>query len=199
MNQKDPLAGLREDLNNGRLTSLTWPVSQYPECPVKPGDEYKLRSCRIVITSANKMRRGGVESWLVLFDRHGPERTYLLGKAGGYVEDPKAAMTAQADCNAGSQEEAWRQNPANLGPPPEPEAVPPHIVDSLPSTKATRMRHQQQKDEENQERSKRKDAERRIRDHSRHVFKDLPADKLDIAVERISAQMRQICLELKQS
>lgn len=197
MNASDPLAGLREELNSGALTSLMWPVTVYSECPVKQGESFKLRSCRIAITSTQKIRRAGISYWLALFDRHGPERMYLLGKSGGYVEDSKAAMTAQADLNAGSQEEAWRGNPANLGPPPEPEAVPPHIVDQLPSTKASQMRHKKQKDEESQEDRERKDAERALRDQIRHAFRDIPAASYAEAASRISGSVREIGSSLK--
>lgn len=191
VNQSDPLAGRREELNDGSLTSMMWPVAQYPDCPVKQGESFRLRSCRITFTSTREIKRKGYRYWLGLFDRHGPERTYLLGRNGGYVEDPKAAMTAQADMNAGSPREIWRENPMNLGPPPEPEAVPPHVVDQLPATKASRMSHMKQKDDEKQIEQARKEKERTLRDRIRHAFNDLSPDKYDEVADRIAAAIKE--------
>lgn len=197
MNSSDPFAGRREEINDGSLTSFSWETKLWPVCPVEMGEEHKFRSCRIAITSVHKIQRSGVQFWLALFDRYDPERIYLLGKSGGYVDDPKAAMTAQHDINAGSQEEAWRGNPANLGPPPEPEAIPPHIVDQLPSVKASKMRHQMQKGEESQVAKQRKEAERTLRDQIRHAFQGLPAKNFAEATNRISSSVRETASALK--
>jgi hypothetical protein len=188
---------MREEINDGSVSALWWPVSLYPDCPVLPDDSFALRSCRVQITSTRQVRRDNQVFWMALFDRHGPERVYLLGKNGGYVEDSKAAMTAQMDVNAGSPRELWRDNPMNLGPPPEPEAVPPHVVDQLPSSKASKMRHQKQKGEEAQDAQDRKDGERRLRDQIRHVFRDIPPERVADATARISASIKDAAVATK--
>lgn len=48
---KDPLAGLREAINRG-ADVITWPDEH--GCPVKKGEEFKLRSCRVVIASTDR-------------------------------------------------------------------------------------------------------------------------------------------------
>ncbi len=131
----DPLAGQREAINNG-AESLLWP-SVDPEtgralaCPVKRGDVFELRTCRITITQVHRLGRAQGWQWRAGFlrtKRVAADRVHLLAKRGGYTDDPRLALSAT------EQEGDWREVPENLGPPPEPEAVPPEIVAELPTS-----------------------------------------------------------------
>lgn len=179
----DPLAGFREELNSGARTSLMWSVTEFPDCPVQQGDVFNLRSCTIEITSTRKIRRQGAQHWLALFDRSQPQRTYLLGKAGGYVEDPRESM---------------RDDPKS-GAPFEPEAVPPDEVDRLPSTQVAKARHKEQKDQERRMEKQCKDGEREIRDLVRRTLQNVPEDRREETIARIKNSVRDIASEIKRS
>lgn len=183
----DPLAGYREELNSGSRTTLTF--NGMEDCPVDEGDMFELRSCMIVITGKRRVKRDKRWWWIVTFDRSMPERVYLLGRSGGYVEDDKMAMGAQADQNAGSPSEIWRENPMNLGPPPEPEAVPPHEVDLLPSVQIARAKHERMKMTQQDQKRKLAEGVRSLRDLVRSRIRD---KSYEGATEMIDALKRDI-------
>lgn len=147
----DPLAGQREAINAG-AESLLWPSvdangKQLP-CPVKRGEVYELRTCRITITQVHRLGRAQDWQWRAGFirtKRVGADRVHLLAKKGGYTDDPRQALQMR------EQEGGWREVAENLGPPPEPEAVPPEIVAELPLSVEARVRYEREQEERRRE------------------------------------------------
>lgn len=130
---KDPLAGRRQDINEGRASALVWP-DQGKGCPVEVGQVFPLRSCRIEITRIERRRREGKWNWLAFFARYTPDRLHLLtrgaGSTGtGYItelKDEEQAQRAQDDPEAATlcaADPLGRPDP-NLRSAPEPEGVP---------------------------------------------------------------------------
>lgn len=73
----DPLKGQRKAVNERKASILRWPADT--ECPVEPGDRFKLQSCEIEIeTVSRKLVKGRPAEWHATFIRHEPDRTYLL-------------------------------------------------------------------------------------------------------------------------
>lgn len=147
----DPLAGQREAVNGG-AESLLWPSidakgNRLP-CPVKRGETFELRSCRITITKIHRLGRAQGWQWRAEFirtKRVAADRVHLLAKRGGYTDDPRQALQAR------EQEGGWREVAENLGPPPEPEAVPPEVVADLPLSVAARERYEAEQAERRRE------------------------------------------------
>lgn len=125
----DPLKGKREGLNSGELKQLTF-HDKGTGCPVKVGDVFKLRSCRIEITEIQRNQRGKGElaEWFFVaqFERFYQSKPYLLGPRG-YTHDPKQALKANRDLGDAQE--------------PEPEAVPPQEVGALEGSNDAYHRH----------------------------------------------------------
>lgn len=151
MKGKDPLAGQREAINEG-AESLLWPSRDADgkplACPVKRGESFELRTCRITITQVHRLGRAHDWQWRAGFirtKRLSADRVHLLAKRGGYTDDPRMALSAA------EQEGDWREVAENLGPPPEPEAVPPEIVAELPTSVVARERFEREREERRRE------------------------------------------------
>lgn len=128
----DPLKGVRNAINKGERTSLAWP-DEGKGCPVEVGQSFALRSCYIQIASTKRVRRGSKWLWTATFKRYVPERVRLLARGGGmdgrgYVDESRSAMAAQDADASTTLIELWRDNPLNLGPPPEPEGPPEDVL-----------------------------------------------------------------------
>lgn len=153
MSVGDPLAGKREAINARQIHVLHWPDTGQG-CPVKEGELYPLRSCAIEITQIRRIKRGrGEWLWQAHFRRmYRASRPYLLAAKGpgdeghGYVRDEKGALAA-----GNTDRPEWTPIEGESmpsGPPPEPEAIPPHEVEELPSSIAARARFHQLRSED---------------------------------------------------
>ncbi len=143
MTERDPLAGMRQAINDHELGTLLYPLfvgGQEQRCPVQPGEVFELRRCVIVITRIERTKRkSGERVWVALFDRYarnaGDERYLISRTTGKYTADPDEAIELGED--------VFHQSPAtldvveeddrtpahkNAGEPPEPEAVPPYEI-----------------------------------------------------------------------
>lgn len=169
----DPLAGKREEINNGNGTSLFWPDPHKKPCPVEIGQTFRLRSGGIEITRRERVKEKGMMFWRADFIRIGrPTKPYLLKRGGAYTHDPDLAMRSQDDwqsaptldtVNPDDRSEAHRA----LGQPPEPEGPAPQEVASLQKTMEARLLHRDQQRQERMEQNARTDARRvaaRMRD-----------------------------------
>ena len=148
MSRSDPLAGQRQAINEGARTSLTWP-DRGKGCPVAVHQLLELRTCHIEISRVQRIRRGSGWLWKAEFSRypkHG-DRVHILargaGNGHGYVHSPTAsAMTAQDQGAFTIASVEPMDNPGNLGPPPEPESVPPSEVGSFTGDALARRRYE---------------------------------------------------------
>jgi len=145
----DPLRGMRQAINEGRLRSLLWD-DDGGDCPVEVDEQFPLRSCLIVITKTHRIKRNSSRFWRAEFERYVPERRYMLargaGDGKGYVDDPDLAQREQAPDELA---EPYEPSPAervagvvggNDREPPEPEAVPPHEIENYTGSKLARAR-----------------------------------------------------------
>lgn len=143
---KDPLAGRREEINEGRANSLVW-LDGGNGCPVEEGQVIRLRSCSIEITKTvrfQKKQDWEYNDWpmpagwywraeFTTYRRLTPTR--FLAKRGGTTTDRKQAMAAQDDPEPGTlrviaddeRDPVAATQHANLGKAPE-AAVPHHEV-----------------------------------------------------------------------
>lgn len=152
MTPPDPIAGQREAINEGTSDALLFPyfdpaTSKVKPCPVKRGQEFELRACRITCGTPMRIGKHGAWQWRVPITRHQrvtADKVRLLDKRGGYTDDPRAALTA---ANL-SEDEHWREVPENLGPPPEPEAIDPELVASGPTAVGLQSRYEREQREQ---------------------------------------------------
>lgn len=135
----DPLQGQREKVNSGAKTRLVWEDAGDP-CPVKTGEVYELRSCSIEITKTHRSQTEGKVRWEAEFTRYnrGGDRVHILGASSGYTSSPMGAMKAQDDPDAAT---LVRLDSPNLGPEPEPEAVPPHEIGTYKGDAESQQRY----------------------------------------------------------
>lgn len=149
----DPLAGQREAINRGEVERLLWP-DEGKGCLVDVGDIFKLRTCHIEIVRRRRVQSGRNWFWRAEFTRRYPEgRVHLLDRKGSYTDDPEQALRAQDDPDAATIFTAEpMENPQNLSAPPEPEAIPPHEVATLPSSVAARARFEALRQHDEQQR-----------------------------------------------
>lgn len=120
---KDPLAGRRQDINEGRASGLEWP-DKGEGCPVEVGQTFALRSCWISITRIQRIQRKGGWKYLALFNRYTPDKVYLLAPTG-YTEDEEQALRAQHKTVHHPFDNLVDRN---LRQPPEPEGPPPEEI-----------------------------------------------------------------------
>jgi hypothetical protein len=146
----DPLAGKRQAINDGELTTLSWPMnSKGDSCPVDIGEILGLRSCTIEITRIERTKHKGKRTWIALFTRypHHADRPLLIPASGdGYTSDPKRALGLNEDVFHESpptidtiEEEDRSPAHKNAGEPPEPEVIPHQVVKS---SRGSRDAHQ---------------------------------------------------------
>lgn len=153
----DPLEGVRKKLNEGALDRLAWP-DKGKGSPVQAGDVYKLQSCHVQITHVRRTREKGKWVWVATFVTHRPEgKIYILGRRGGYVHDPAHALKAGGELHGSTTIDAVSLDERSeahkdYGDPPEPEAIPPHQVETLPTSAGARRRFDQQRRRLEQER-----------------------------------------------
>lgn len=149
---RDPIAGQREAINEGKADALLFTyfepgTTQIKACPVKRGDSFELRSCRITCGTPQRIGKHGRWEWRVPFVRHKrvtADKVRLLAPHGGYTDDPRGAMSAP---DTAPDDEHWREVAENTGPPPEPEAIDPEIIASLPATVAAQANYEREQRE----------------------------------------------------
>lgn len=150
------LPGERRAFNEGRISSVMRP-DRGEDCTFKVGEEFKLRSCRIVVRKAHRIKRDRKRYWRVEFDRYVPDRLYLLargaGDGHGYASDPDLAQRAQ-DPVPGERLEGPSPAEREVGlvggndrEPPEPEAVPPHEIADYKHSKQARALYEHEIEE----------------------------------------------------
>lgn len=143
----DPLAGVREQINEGELDVLVWP-DDGTGCPVEVGQVYPLRSCAIEITGTRRFQRGrGSWFWRATFERIYPSRRVYLLAARGAGDEGHGYTTEKGALESGDERPEWEPlegDTVPVGSPPEPEAVPPHEVKDLPTSIASRRRYEEQ-------------------------------------------------------
>lgn len=149
---RDPLAGQRAAINNGTVDALVFVyfepgTTRRRPCPVKRGDSFELRSCRITCGTPQRIGKHGRWEWRVPFVRHKrvtADKVRLLAPHGGYTDDPRGAMSAP---DTAPDDDHWREVAENTGPPPEPEAIDPEIIASLPATVAAQANYEREQRE----------------------------------------------------
>lgn len=139
MKEKDPLAGRRQDINEGRASGLEWPDNGQG-CPVEVGQIFPLRSCWINITRIQRIQRKGEWRWLALFNRYTPDRAYLLAPVG-YTEDEKQALRAEGNTVHRPFDGLVDRN---LREPPEPEGPPPDEIRNYAGSLEARQRYERE-------------------------------------------------------
>lgn len=152
MTPPDPIAGQREAINEGTSDALLFPyfdpeTSKVKPCPVKRGQEFELRACRITCGTPMRIGKHGAWQWRVPITRHQrvtKDKFRGLGRGLGYVEDPRAAVSAH-DCPP--DDDHWRDVDGNDGPPPEPEAIDPEDIINGATAVAQRARHEREQRE----------------------------------------------------
>lgn len=148
---RDPIAGQREAINEGKADALLFTyfepgTTEIKPCPVKRGDSFELRTCRITCGTPMRIGKHGRWQWRVPVTRHkrvSADKVRLLDKRSGYTDDPRSALSA---ANI-TDDEHWREVAENLGPPPEPEAIDPEIIATLPSTVAAQANYEREQRE----------------------------------------------------
>jgi hypothetical protein len=133
--RRDPLAGMRQAINDGSCTTLSWPMhSKADRCPVKPSQTFTLRDCTIEITRIERTHHRGDRRWVALFTRYpkrADRRLLLAANGDGYTSDPKRALGLGEDVFEEPpemldvlEEEERSLEHRNAGNPLEPEAIP---------------------------------------------------------------------------
>jgi hypothetical protein len=145
---KDPLAGRRDEINDGTAISLVW-LDSGRGCPVKKGEIFKLRACSIEITVIQRFQKKldwnyndqpmpAGWYWRAEFTTYRLlTRQRFLAKRGGTTTDRKQAMAVQDDPDPATlaviaedeRDPVAATQHASLGEAPE-AAVPHHEVPS---------------------------------------------------------------------
>lgn len=152
MSEADPIAGQREEINEGSADALLFPyfepgTTTIKPCPVKRGQEFELRACRITCGTPMRIGKHGAWQWRVPVTRHHrvtKDRFRGLGRGLGYVDDPRAAVTAR---DVPPDDDHWRDVDGNDGPPLEPEAIDPEDIIDGPTAIGQRARHEREQRE----------------------------------------------------
>jgi hypothetical protein len=151
----DPLAGVRELIDEDPdLRVLSWPAQtevrkRARPAPVAKGEVFTLRHCSIEFVRVYRTRHHGRFVWVGEFVRtwHEAEVSILARGSGddgehGYTADADLALAAHDDHIESTL--APLDSPRNLGPPPEPEAIPSHQVRHLPSSVGALARYEEE-------------------------------------------------------
>jgi hypothetical protein len=137
------LAGHREAINEGRISSLFWPSGKDACCPVEVGEVYPLKTGGVEITRKERVRSNGTTGWRADFILIRPAaKPEYLKRGGGLTTELKAAMPAQDDVHSAAtldpiSEEAEEEAHRAAGAPPEGQIVPHHeVLEFRPSREA---------------------------------------------------------------
>jgi hypothetical protein len=193
---KDPLAGRRQEINEGTAYSLMW-VDEGQKCPVELGDIFQLRSCRIEITKIHRIQKGrGDWWWRAEFARYVPPTPEFLDRRGGLTENIDAAMPAQDDPEPGTlraisndeRDPTAAAKHAALGDQPEPEAVPKDEIPNYSGSRTARQCYEREMAERRIAEATAPLEERlvRLREQARHRNIDISSD-LRVIEKRIAA------------
>lgn len=125
---KDPLAGHRAALNEGRSSVIFLKPLKDESCPVEVGEFFRLKKCGVEITRKERLRKDGEWVWRVDTMRiRKAAKARMLKRGGGYTTDPDLAMRSQDDAYAAATLDAVSPEGEeiahkNAGPAPEPAA-----------------------------------------------------------------------------
>ncbi len=185
---RDPLAGRRQDINEGRASGLEW-LDKGQKCPVEVGQTIVLRSCWINITQVKRIQRKGEWKWLALFDRYTPDKRHLLAPTG-YTEDEAQALRAKHDS---VQHPFDNLVDRNLRQPPEPEAVPKEEIPKYTGSVEARQRYDLDMAERRAEQANASLEERLawLREEARDRHIDISSD-LRVIEQRVEAVERKV-------
>lgn len=102
LKKKDPLAGHREALNEGRVSTLFLkPDGDELGCPVEVGEFFALKKCGVEITRKEKLKQDDEWTWKVDVLRiRKASKPRFLKRGGGYTHDPDLAMRSYDDVRA---------------------------------------------------------------------------------------------------
>lgn len=143
----DPLAGLRDKINNGDVSVLRFPANR--DCPVAKGDTFELRSCSIVIESVNrKLPAGKPAEWHVQFVRLDVDRPQLLRRVPSGLPTPHDKHDGLSAIERARRESAYTSSPQQALD-REPESVGPDWKD--PGVTERKKRHLEAMKEERAE------------------------------------------------
>lgn len=136
----DPLAGYRNALAKGEIAEIKWRDTG-EGAPVKEGDLFPLRHGGVECIRIHRRREGRDWWWIGRFNliRGDGTKRYFLGKGLGFINDPD--YTVPAGESEFSPPDAQGVSLFSVATePPEPECIPPHSVEELPTTVAARAR-----------------------------------------------------------
>lgn len=124
----DPLAGYRQDINEGKVRVLRYPASK--PCPLRVAERYPLQSCIIEIERViRKLIKGKEAEWHVTFIRHEQDRPYMLR----FTPPAHAERNDRKDADAATIERARVESAytstTHSASPHEPESVGPDWED----------------------------------------------------------------------
>ena len=124
----DPLAGYRQDINEGKVRVLRYPASK--PCPLRVAERYPLQSCVIEIERViRKLIKGKEAEWHVTFIRHEQDRAYMLR----FTPPAHAERNDRKDADAATIERARVESAytstTHSASPHEPESVGPDWED----------------------------------------------------------------------
>ena len=132
----DPLAGLRDKINNGDIAVLRFPAAK--DCPVAKGDTFELRSCSIVIESVNrKLPAGKPAEWHVQFVRLDVDRPQLLRRVPSGLPTPHDRHDGLSAIERARRESAYTSSPKQALV-DEPESVGPDWKDPGAAARETK-------------------------------------------------------------
>jgi hypothetical protein len=195
---------MRQAINDGSRTTLTWPMkSKTDPCPVEVDQTFNLKDCTIEITRIERTRHRGKRMWVALFRRYpkrADRRLLLAANGDGYTSDPKRALGLGEDLFEEApemldviEEEDRTLEHRNAGEPLEPEAIPHQEVMKTATTAAAHQRFQlelgAERVAEQEQPLEVRLARLRARSRTRHV--DIGRD-LHVIEKRIEAAERKV-------
>lgn len=198
---KHPLDGKRQAINDGEAYSVMWRDTGQG-CPVKVGEIFELRSCRIQITKTHRVKKERKWWHRAEFDRYKRStRPEFLARDGGVTTDRKKAMAAQDDPEPGTirvihddeRDPVAATQHASLGAAPEPEVVPKDEIATYTGSREARQLYQREIAEQRstEETAPLEERVARLREVSaaRHV--DITSD-MRVIEQRVEAAERKV-------
>lgn len=176
---KDPLAGWRQSIAEGKVKVLRYPADQ--DCPVEKGQRFEIRGLTIEIESIKrKINKGMPAEWHVTFVRHEPDRVFLLRQA----PPVHAGSEKDLDMDLSATERARRDGSYTSSRvsavPMEPESVGPEWVD--PKAAERVLWRQQARSEIERQRM-----EQAAKSRLNRLLKGLPPDQAQHMLVQIEA------------
>lgn len=150
----DPLAGKRERINAGELEAVTWP-DRGKGAPIVEGQEFTLRSCRIIFRAPQRVQSKGKWLWRAEFVRI-DERVWFMSRRGVVTTKNPAQIQREAvrlqDNSPGNTlnviaPEDESDEHRNYGEAPEQELPPPYEVPHYAKSREAHQRYLREMEE----------------------------------------------------